>query len=85
MKTITLKTEEEFFEYLNNLSKKLGKPKSQIIREAVIEYGEKVKRKKIHQKMEKFAKKLSKDKNYLKEIKEYERECLLNCVNSTIA
>ena len=31
MKTITLKTEEEFFEYLNNLSKVLGKSKSQII------------------------------------------------------
>jgi predicted DNA-binding protein len=72
MKTITLKTEEEFFEYLNNLSKELGKPKSQIIREAVIEYGERVKREKIHQKMEKLAKQLSKDKNYLKEIKEYE-------------
>ena len=72
MKTITLKTEEEFFEYLNNLSKSLGKPKSQIIREAVIEYGEKIKREKIHQKMEKLAKQIRKDKSYLKEIKEYE-------------
>ncbi|WP_297454606.1 ribbon-helix-helix domain-containing protein [Persephonella sp.] len=72
MKTITLKTGEEFFEYLENLSKKLGKPKSQIIREAVIEYGEKIKREKIHQKMEKLARQLSKDKNYLKEIKEFE-------------
>ncbi len=71
MKTITLKTEEEFFEYLNNLSKSLGKPKSQIIREAVIEYGERLKRERIHQKMEKLAKQLSKDKNYLREIKEF--------------
>ncbi|WP_457624235.1 ribbon-helix-helix domain-containing protein [Persephonella sp.] len=72
MKTITLKTEEEFFEYLNNLSKSLGKPKSQIIREAVIEYGERLKRERIHQKMEKLAKQLSKDKNYLREIKEFD-------------
>ncbi len=72
MKTITLKTEEKFFEYLNNLSKSLGKLKSQIIREAVIEYGEKIKKEKIHQKMEKLAKQLRKDKSYLKEIKEYE-------------
>ena len=73
MKTITLKTEEEFFDYLNNLSKKLGKPKSKIIREAVIEYGERIKREKIHQKMEELAKQLSKGKNYLKEIKKYEK------------
>ncbi|WP_456384379.1 DNA-binding protein [Persephonella sp.] len=72
MKTITLKTEEEFFEYLNNLSKSLGKPKSQIIIEAVIEYGERLKRERIHQKMEKLAKQLSKDKNYLREIKEFD-------------
>ncbi len=71
MKTITLMTEEEFFEYLNNLSKSLGKPKSQIIREAVIEYGERLKRERIHQKMEKLAKQLSKDKNYIREIKEF--------------
>ncbi|WP_456393415.1 DNA-binding protein [Persephonella sp.] len=64
-------TEEEFFEYLNNLSKSLGKPKSQIIREAVIEYGERLKRERIHQKMEKLAKQLSKDKNYIREIKEF--------------
>ena len=73
MKTITVKTEEEFFEYLNNLSKKLGKPKSQIIREAIIEYGEKLKREEIHKKMEKLAKQLSEDKDYLKEITEYEK------------
>jgi len=73
MKTITLKTEKEFFEYLNNLSKILGKPKSQIIREAVIEYGEKIKREKIHKKMENLARKLSEDKNYLKEIGEFEK------------
>ena len=72
MKTIILKTEEEFFEYLNSLSKKLGKSKSQIIKEAVFEYGEKIKREKIHKKMEKLAKNLSNDKSYLKEIKEYE-------------
>ncbi|RUM61210.1 MAG: hypothetical protein DSY66_02530 [Persephonella sp.] len=72
MKTIILKTEEEFFEYLNSLSKKLGKSKSQIIKEAVFEYGEKIKREKIHKKMEKLAKNLSNDKGYLKEIKEYE-------------
>ncbi len=72
MKTITLKTEKEFFEYLNSLSEILGKPKSQIIREAVIEYGEKIKREKIHKKMKNLAKQISKDKNYLKEIKEFE-------------
>jgi len=72
MKTITLKTEEEFFEYLNNLSKSLGKPKSQIIREAVIEYGERLKRERIHQKMENLAKQLRKDKNYLREIEEFD-------------
>ncbi len=72
MKTITLMTEEEFFEYLNNLSKSLGKPKSQIIRETVIEYGERLKREKIYQKMEKLAKQLSKDKNYIREIKEFD-------------
>jgi len=72
MKTITLKTEESFFKYLENLSKSLGKPKSQIIREAVIEYGEKLKRKKIYQKLERLAKQLSKKKSYLEEVKEYE-------------
>ncbi|WP_457626091.1 ribbon-helix-helix protein, CopG family [Persephonella sp.] len=72
MKTITLKTEEEFFKYLDNLSKNLGKSKSQIIREAVIEYGERIKREKIYKKMEKLSKQLSKDKKYLQEIKEIE-------------
>jgi predicted DNA-binding protein len=72
MKTITLKTEEEFFEYLNNLSKVLGKSKSQIIREAVIEYGERVKKEQIYKKMKVLAKQLAKDKNYLKEIKDFE-------------
>ncbi|NPA58643.1 MAG: DNA-binding protein [Aquificae bacterium] len=73
MKTITLKTEEKFFEYLTSLSKQLGKPKSEIIKEAVIEYGEKLRKEKIHKKMEKLAQQLSKDKNYLKEIKEIDR------------
>ncbi len=72
MKTITLKTEDEFFKYLSNLSKRLKKPKSQIIREAVLEYGEKIKKEQIHKKMEKLAKELKKDENYLREIKEYE-------------
>ena len=72
MKTITLKTEDEFFNYLNSLSKKLGKPKSQIIREAVIRYGEEIEREKIHKKMEILSKKLASDKEYLNEIKEFE-------------
>ncbi|MDM7272976.1 hypothetical protein [Sulfurihydrogenibium azorense] len=38
MRTITLRTEEEFFKYLSDLSKKLGRPKSQIIKEAVLKY-----------------------------------------------
>jgi malonyl CoA-acyl carrier protein transacylase len=72
MKTITLKTEDEFFEYLNNLSKTLGKSKSQIIKEAVIAYEERIKKEQVYRKMEILAKQLIKDKNYLKEIKDYE-------------
>ena len=72
MRTIILKTEEDFLEYLNELSKISGKSKYQIIREAVFEYGEKLRKEKIFQKMENLAKQLCKDKSYLKEIKEYE-------------
>ncbi len=72
MKTITLKTEEEFFNYLDRLSKSLKKPKSQIIREAILEYGKKLEREAIHKKMEKLSKELSKNKEYLKEVEEFE-------------
>ncbi len=72
MKTITVKTEDKFFNYLDSLSKKLGKPKSQIIKEAVLEYGKKIEREEIHKKMEKLSKKLSKEEEYLNEVKEFE-------------
>ena len=72
MKTITLKTEEDFFNYLDKMSKKLKKPKSQIIKEAILEYGKKLEKEEIHKKMEKLSKKLSEDKEYLEEIKEFE-------------
>ena len=72
MKTITLKTDLEFFNYLDRLSKNLKKPKSQIIKEAILEYGKKLEREEIYKKMEKLSKELSEDKQYLKEIKEFE-------------
>ncbi len=72
MKTITVKTEDKFFNYLDSLSKKLGKPKSQIIKEAILEYGKKIEREEIHKKMEKLSKKLSKEEEYLNEVKEFE-------------
>ncbi len=72
MKTITVKTEDKFFNYLDRLSKKLGKPKSQIIKEAILEYGKKIEREEIHKKMEKLSKKLSKEEEYLNEVKEFE-------------
>ena len=72
MKTITLKTDLEFFNYLDRLSKNLKKTKSQIIKEAILEYGKKLEREEIYKKMEKLSKELSEDKQYLKEIKEFE-------------
>ncbi len=72
MKTITVKTEDKFFNYLDSLSKKLGKPKSQIIKEAILEYGKKIEREEIHKKMENLSKKLSKEEEYLNEVKEFE-------------
>jgi len=72
MKTITIKTDEEFFSLINRISKELNEPKSRIIKRAVLEYAEKIEREKMLRKMEKAAKKIVQDKKLLEEIEIWE-------------
>jgi len=44
MKTITLKTEDSFFEHVTELAKKLHLSKSELIRKAIKEYENHIKR-----------------------------------------
>jgi len=46
MKTITIKTDEEFFSLIDRISRELNEPKSRIIKRAVLEYAEKIEREK---------------------------------------
>jgi len=72
MKTITIKTDEEFFSLIDRISRELNEPKSRIIKRAVLEYAEKIEREKMLRKMEKAAKKIVQDKKLLEEVKIWE-------------
>jgi predicted transcriptional regulator len=72
MKTITIKTDEEFFSLIDRISRELNEPKSRIIKRAVLEYAEKIEREKLLRKMEKAAKKTVQDKKLLEEVKIWE-------------
>ena len=53
MKTITLKTDDEFFAKVTELAKKLHISKSELIREAIRSYEKELKRKKIKKLLQK--------------------------------
>ena len=72
MKVFTIKLDDEFDRILTELSRKTKKKKSQVIREALLEYREKLRRKELIERMVKAAERIKKDKDALKEIKELE-------------
>ncbi len=72
MKTFTMKVDKELEGLLAELSRKTKKPKSQLIREALFEYRERMRKKELIDKMVKSAKKIKADKEALKDIKELE-------------
>ena len=51
MKTITLKTDEQFFEKINNLAKQFHLTKSELIRRSVSEYASIMERKMMKEQM----------------------------------
>ena len=51
MKTITLKTEDSFFEKVTSLAKELHMSKSELIRQSIAEFEKNVKNKKLKEKM----------------------------------
>jgi len=72
MKVFTMKVDEEFDRVLTDLSKKTKKKKSQLLREALLEYQEKLRKKELVERMVKAAERIKKDHNALKDIKELE-------------
>ncbi|BAF70867.1 CopG family transcriptional regulator [Nitratiruptor sp. SB155-2] len=67
MKTITLKTDEEFFEEITTLSKTLKLSKSELIRRAIKEYEKKIYLEKIKRKMQQASLKTREDNIIIKE------------------
>jgi len=51
MKTITLKTEDSFFEKVTSLAKALHLSKSELIRQSIAEFEKNIKNKKLKEKM----------------------------------
>lgn len=51
MKTITLKTEDSFFEKVTSLAKELHLSKSELIRQSIAEFEKNVKNKRLKEKM----------------------------------
>ncbi|HHD78705.1 MAG TPA: ribbon-helix-helix protein, CopG family, partial [Epsilonproteobacteria bacterium] len=51
MKTLTLKTDEDFFDKVTHLAKKLHLTKSELIRQAIADYEKNVKRKMLKEQM----------------------------------
>jgi predicted transcriptional regulator len=72
MKVFTIKLDEEFDRILTELSRKTKKKKSQVIREALLEYREKLHRRELIERMVKAAERIKEDDEALKEIKELE-------------
>jgi len=51
MKTITLKTEDSFFEKVTSLAKELHLSKSELIRQSIAEFEKSIKNKRLKEKM----------------------------------
>lgn len=51
MKTITLKTEDSFFEKVTSLAKELHLSKSELIRQSIAEFDKNIKNKRLKEKM----------------------------------
>lgn len=72
MKELTVKLEDDVLNVLDEISQKLHKPLSEIISEALVEYKKSLEKKQIYKKMESLADLLSKDKEYIEDLKEIE-------------
>lgn len=70
MKTITLKTDDDFFEEISNLAKTLHMSKSELIRKAIKEYEKNLYKKSLKKKVREASLKVRKDIE--DEIKEWE-------------
>ncbi len=72
MKVFTIKLDKEFDRLLTELSRKTRKKKSQLIREALLEYQEKLRRKELIERMVKTAERIKEDQEAIKDIRELE-------------
>ena len=72
MKTFTMKIDPRLDKILSELTGKTHKSKSQIIREALEEYREKLRKKELKEKMIASAKSIMRDKKAVREIEELE-------------
>ncbi len=79
MKTITFKTDDLFFENFSKLAKSLHLSKSELIRKAIQEYEETLKKNMIKEKIKKASFKVR--ENIKKEIKELENTNLDGLLN----
>ncbi len=71
MKTITLKTDDDFFEEISNLAKTLHISKSELIRKAIKEYEKNLYKKSLKKKIREASLKVRNDiKNKMKEWEE---------------
>ena len=72
METFTMKIDPRLDKILSELTGKTHKSKSQIIREALEEYREKLRKKELKEKMIASAKSIMRDKEAVREIEELE-------------
>lgn len=70
MHTITLKSDDSFFEMLNDMVKSLNTTRSELIRQAVVNYKENLEKEKLKEQMEKAS--MNVRKHSLQMAKEWE-------------
>ena len=61
MKTFTVRLDEQFYKLLESLSQKTNKPKSNVVKEALLTYGRELEKQELLRNLVKSAKELAKE------------------------
>ena len=72
MKTFTIRLDEQFYELLESLSKETRRPKSLVVKEALLTYKRELERRKLLKDLVESARELARDPVNLKELEELE-------------
>ncbi|TCK02921.1 ribbon-helix-helix domain-containing protein [Phorcysia thermohydrogeniphila] len=72
MKTYTIRLDNQFFELLENLSKKTRSPKSLVVKKALLLYKREIEKQEMLKNLLESAKELAEDPQNLKDIEELE-------------